>query len=149
MRGTLKIAAACLILAAMVASAQAQYSIDWYTIDGGGGTSTGGVYSVSGTIGQPDAGAMSGGPYTLQGGFWGIYAAVQTPDSPLLTVQLTATNTIRIAWEHPSTGFNLEQNPVATGGTWSSVTNIPTQVGTQWQIIITPPTGNRFYRLTK
>ena len=32
------------------------YSIDWYTIDGGGGTSTGGVYSVSGTIGQPDAG---------------------------------------------------------------------------------------------
>lgn len=31
------------------------YSIDWFTIDGGGGTSTGGVYSVSGTIGQPDA----------------------------------------------------------------------------------------------
>ena len=26
------------------------YSIDWFTIDGGGGTSTGGVYSVSGTI---------------------------------------------------------------------------------------------------
>jgi hypothetical protein len=32
------------------ASAQS-YSIDWFTIDGGGGTSTGGVYSVSGTIG--------------------------------------------------------------------------------------------------
>jgi hypothetical protein len=29
------------------------YSIDWFTIDGGGGTSTG-VYSVSGTIGQQD-----------------------------------------------------------------------------------------------
>ena len=34
------------------------YSIDWFTIDGGGGTSTGGVYAVSGTIGQPDAGLV-------------------------------------------------------------------------------------------
>ena len=34
----------------------AQYSIAWQTIDGGGGTSTGGVHSVSGAIGQPDAG---------------------------------------------------------------------------------------------
>jgi hypothetical protein len=42
------------------ASAQS-YSIDWFTIDGGVGTSTGGVYSVSGTIGQPDAGVGGGG----------------------------------------------------------------------------------------
>jgi hypothetical protein len=33
------------------------YSIDWYKVAGGGGVSTGGVYSVSGTIGQPEAGA--------------------------------------------------------------------------------------------
>ena len=56
--------------------AQAQYAIDWFTIDGGGGTSTGGAYSVRGTIGQLDAGAMSGGNYSLAGGFWG---ASQTP----------------------------------------------------------------------
>ncbi len=46
------------------------YSIDWSTIDGGSGTSTGGGYSVSGSIGQPDAGKMSGGIFTLDGGFW-------------------------------------------------------------------------------
>ena len=41
--------------------AMAQYSINWYTIDGGGGTSTEGAHMVSGTIGQPDAGpALSG-----------------------------------------------------------------------------------------
>lgn len=58
------------------------YSIDGFTIDGGGGTSTGGVYSVSGTIGQPDAGApMTGGQYSLTGGFWPLYA-VQTPGAP-------------------------------------------------------------------
>jgi len=59
-----------------LASARAQnFSIDWFTIDGGGGTSTG-AYSVSGTIGQSDAGTMSGGNYSLVGGFWG---ELQTP----------------------------------------------------------------------
>jgi len=50
------------------------YSIDWFTVDGGGGASSGGSYTASGTIGQPDAGALSGGGYTLQGGFWGSNA---------------------------------------------------------------------------
>jgi hypothetical protein len=31
-----------------------QYALDWWTVDGGGGASTGGVYSVTGTMGQPD-----------------------------------------------------------------------------------------------
>lgn len=44
--------------------------ISWYTIDGGGGVSTGSGFTVSGTIGQPDAGVLSGGDLTLTGGFW-------------------------------------------------------------------------------
>ena len=79
----------------------AQYSIDWYSIDGGGGTSTGGVYTVSGTIGQPDAGAMSGGNYTLQGGFWAVIAAVQTPGAPTLSIRMTATNSVIVSWPAP------------------------------------------------
>ncbi|HWN96366.1 MAG TPA: hypothetical protein VNT99_15150, partial [Methylomirabilota bacterium] len=67
----MKIWIALLGIISFLTSARAQsYSIDWFTIDGGGGTSTGGVYSVSGTIGQPDAGTMSGGNYSLAGGFW-------------------------------------------------------------------------------
>ncbi len=51
---------------------QSDYSIDWYTIDGGGATfSIGGSYSLGGSIGQPDAGSLSGGSYQLNGGFWG------------------------------------------------------------------------------
>jgi hypothetical protein len=54
------------------AAPQSGYSIDWYTIDGGGATfSTGGSYSLGGSIGQPDAGQVSNLPYTLNGGFWG------------------------------------------------------------------------------
>lgn len=131
----------------MVFTVKAQYAIDWFTIDGGGGTSTGGVYSVSGTIGQPDAGVMSGGNFTLQGGFWAVVAAVQTPGSPLLTVAWTATNTVLVSWPHPSTGFALEQSPTVDGATWVGTTNVPVQKGTNWEIIVAPPTGNRFYRL--
>jgi hypothetical protein len=47
------------------------YELTWNTIDGGGVMfSTGGVYSLGGTIGQADAGNLSGGSYTLNGGFW-------------------------------------------------------------------------------
>ncbi len=47
-----------------------QYDLSWYTVDCGGGTSTGGTFSLTGTAGQPDAGAMSGGTFSLSGGFW-------------------------------------------------------------------------------
>src|SRR6266568_4789458 len=79
------------------------YSIDWFTIDGGGGTSTGSVYSVSGTIGQPDANAqpLTGGNFSVVGGFWSLFA-VQTPGSPLLTIRLTSTNTALVLWPSPS-----------------------------------------------
>ena len=51
------------------ASAIAQpYSIDWFKIAGGGGTSTGGNYSLSGTIGQHDAGGA---------GWWPVGANLQ------------------------------------------------------------------------
>jgi hypothetical protein len=41
-------------------------------VDGGGATfSSGGGYTLSGTVGQPDAGLLVGGELTLGGGFWG------------------------------------------------------------------------------
>ena len=133
----------------LAVSAFAQtYSIDWYSIDGGGGTSTGGVYTISGTIGQADAGHLSGGNYTIDGGFWAIIAAVQTPGAPSLRVVRTTTNTVVIAWPSPSTGFSLQQNPVANNGAgWLSVTNTPVVVGSENQVIIAPPAGNKFFRL--
>ena len=122
------------------------YSIDWFTIDGGGGTSTGGVYSVSGTIGQPDAGHLSGGNYTIDGGFWGIIAAIQTPGAPLLRVVLTSTNTVIVAWPVASTGFSLQQNASLGTTNWAGVTNVSV-VGSEKQFLVSPPVGNRFYRL--
>jgi hypothetical protein len=62
-----------LLLAAvgLAYASTADYTLPWWTVDNGGGASSGGNYSLSGTIGQPDAGALSGGNYQLEGGFWG------------------------------------------------------------------------------
>ncbi len=46
------------------------YDLPWWTIDGGGGASSGGAYELAGTSGQHDAGVLSGGRYELTGGFW-------------------------------------------------------------------------------
>ena len=57
----------------LVALAQAGggYDLTWSTVDGGGYTfSTGSGYSLGGTAGQADAGVLTGGGYTLAGGFW-------------------------------------------------------------------------------
>lgn len=64
------LAAAALSTAVRASSPQADYAIDWYTIDGGGGSSSSGVFTLSGTIGQTDAGSMASGSYSLDGGFW-------------------------------------------------------------------------------
>jgi hypothetical protein len=45
----------CLMMFSVTVNAQ-PYSVDWHKVSGGGGTSTGGGFSISGTIGQHDAG---------------------------------------------------------------------------------------------
>src|SRR5487761_1983986 len=90
------LAAAGLLAAVLCLSASAQsYSIDWYKIAGGGGTSTGGTYQVTGTIGQPDAsGAMTGGNYSLTGGFWALISVVQTAGLPSLVITHSGSSVI-------------------------------------------------------
>ena len=57
--------------AALARSPDQGYDLSWHTVDGGGTTwSTGGTYALGGTIGQPDAGLLAGGSYSLGGGFW-------------------------------------------------------------------------------
>ncbi|CAN5822590.1 hypothetical protein BH11PLA1_BH11PLA1_00390 [soil metagenome] len=59
-----------LLAGANVAHAGDDVAIKWYTIDSGGGVSTGGGLTLTGTIGQPDAGRLTGGTLVLEGGFW-------------------------------------------------------------------------------
>jgi hypothetical protein len=139
----------CFLLSAFCFCAHAQYSLNWSTIDGGGGTSTGDVYSVSGTIGQPDAATMSGGGFTLNGGFWGIIAAIQTPGTPLLSIISTGPNTLTISWPSPSAGWILQHNSDLKTTNWGTPPQVVSDNGTEKFIIVSPATGNRFYRLIR
>jgi hypothetical protein len=115
------------------------------------GASTGGTYQVVGTIGQPDAGTMSGGNYTLRGGFWGVIAAVQTPGAPLLSIALNPQlSTLHVSWPSPSTGWTLQQNTNNVSSlNWSNATSGIADDGITKTLIVSPPAGNRFYRLQK
>jgi len=72
-----------LLLAALLAlsGSTASYTVPWWTVDSGGGLAAGGGYALGGSIGQPDAGLLHGGEYTLSGGFWG-QSAPQMPPGP-------------------------------------------------------------------
>ncbi len=65
--GTALLLTVCLVI---TVPAFSDYEISWYTIDGGGGQSSGGTYTLIGTIGQPDAAYSAGGDYEVLGGFW-------------------------------------------------------------------------------
>jgi hypothetical protein len=126
-------------------------AIDWSTIDGGGGTSTGGVFTVSGTIGQPDAGTMSGGGFTLSGGFWGIVAAIQNPPAPFLTVTRTTTNTVVVSWPGPEAGWKLQATASlpTVPAAWTELPPPYVVSGTNLLFIEPWPVGNKFYQLHK
>jgi hypothetical protein len=138
----------CMVIGVAISALAQSYSIDWHTTDGGGGTSTGGVYAVTGTIGQPDAnGPMTGGNFSLTGGFWSLISVVQTAGMPALTITHSS-NSVIVSW--PDTGsYTLQQNTnlaLANGWATSGYT-VTTNSGT-CSITITPPMGKLFFRLT-
>jgi hypothetical protein len=115
-------------------------ALNWWTADNGGGmNSNGGSYSLSGTIGQPDAGISTGGTYTLNGGFW-------YPDWDPTAVTLmsftaivekkptdAATKSVILSWKTTSEvdnlGFNLYRTSSANGArTRINAALIPTLV---------------------
>jgi hypothetical protein len=69
----LLVALACLLaVSAALAATGDEYDLSWWTVDGGGTTcNLGGGYALGSTAGQPDAGVLGDGGYTLTGGFWG------------------------------------------------------------------------------
>ena len=137
----------CLLLSVSCLRASGQsYSIDWYKIGGGGGTSTNGQYSVTGTIGQHDAGgAMSGGNYSLTGGFWALISVVQTAGAPTLLISHSG-NTVTVYWQDVS-GWSLQQNNnLSLPGNWSASGGVTYLNGTNYLNVVSPA-GNLFFRL--
>lgn len=79
-----------LLTSSSFAMSGGDYEISWSTIDGGGGTSTGGTYVLTGTIGQPDSAYSEGEQYEMLGGFW--------PGGPVCFVNLEHFATFAEYW---------------------------------------------------
>ena len=142
--------AVCLALVAaalfLARSAFAQsYSLDWFTLDGGGGTSTGGVYSVSGSIGQPDAGGpLTNGQYSVTGGFWALPTAVQVIGAPTLTIAPAAAGQATISWTPNTPGFVLQETLSLSPTNW-----VNSASGATNPIVVPATLPTKFYRLFK
>ena len=142
---SLRFNVSAVILLLGLSVALAQYSIDWHTIDGGGGTSTGGVYSVSGTIGQPDAGGpLTNGQYSVTGGFWVLPQAVQVVGAPTLTIAPATPGNATISWAPNPPGFMLQEAWSLSPANWTNSASGATNPIT---VPATAPT--KFYRLFK
>ena len=141
---------ATLGLLSFPATAPAQYVLDWFTLDGGGGTSTNQTYSLTGTIGQPDAGRLSGAGFTLEGGFWGLATAVPTPGAPGLSV-CQVQDKITVTWPAPAPGWVLERARALSdpSAPWTPVPPPYSNVGGTNTVTFlnSPPLGNWFFRL--
>ena len=135
-----------LLAATLCPPASAQnYSIDWSTIDGGGGTSAGGVYSVSGTIGQPDAGAaMTNGQYSVTGGFWALPTAVQVTGAPTLTIASAGPSQASMSWTPATPGFVLQETLSLSPTNW-----VNSASGATNPIVVPAILPTKFYRLFK
>lgn len=145
MKTTLKLSAIGYLLCTLCLPAPAQYAITWSTIDGGGGASTGGVYSVRGTIGQPDAGgAMSNGLYSVTGGFWALPTAIQTVGAPTLTIAPATPGHATISWSPNTPGYVLQETVSLAPTNW-----INSASGASNPITLSATNSAKFYRLFK
>jgi hypothetical protein len=135
----------------LILAAGEQFTLEAGVIAGGGGTSAGGVYTVSGTIGQHDASStLSGGNYSITGGFWSLISVVQTPGAPWLSLQRTATNTVAVSWPTGDSAWKLQWTAsLLVTNSWTDIAPPYATSATNSVYVEFAPAGNRFYRLHK
>lgn len=139
----LKVCVICLGLGLLL-PASGQYRLESFTIDGGGGTSGGGAYELSGTTGQLDAGPrLLGGTFTLEGGFWPTTVEWIALGGPTLGITLVE-GSIRIAWTPSSNGYVLQEAVNLSAGTWGDVPG-----GGVSPVVVPATDGAKFFRMIR
>jgi hypothetical protein len=131
-----------LLFFAVALNARAQYTIDWFTMDAGGGSGSAGTFVMSGTIGQIDATSGSAGSVVFLGGYWSAIAE----ELPLLRI-FRFNGRIILAWPDPSPGFVLQSTPNLLVPHWNEVSIAPVIVGSEKQVMWGVPVDKHFFRL--
>ena len=103
------------------------------------------MYSVRGTIGQPDAGGpLTNGQYAATGGFWALPIAVQTTNAPMLQIAAGAPGFATVSWSPPTPAFILQASASLSPAIW---VNAPSATNNPATVPATLPA--KFYRLVK
>ncbi len=122
------------------------FQIEHLGIGAGGGTSSGGNFTLTGSMGAIGAGVSSGGAFTLEGGDLSMFVVLQTPGAPALSLTRSGANAV-LSWPASETGYILEQTANLTSPSWSGVGVGPVPMGDTLQVTV-PITGtSRFFRL--
>jgi len=118
------------------------WDLSWNTIDGGGTTSAGGDYSLSGTAGQPDAGVHEGTDYTMEGGFWNAAPPEETETpTPTSTPTVTPTGTLPDTATPTETATSTETPTAPTPTTTSTATVTDTATSPPTETLTASPTA--------
>jgi len=136
--------------AASLAGAQ-DFGLDWSGIAAGGGASSGGEFALNATVGEPDPGALAGGDFSLQGGFW---SAIEPPSPPTLSMRLLGDGLV-LSWPVTAgttvTEFDLQAAPElgdpSNDALWSTLTVRPELNDGVVTVHLPLPPANQFYRL--
>lgn len=140
-----------LVLGASVTRAQS-YSITSGKITGGGGVSSGtgpaGTFAMTGTIAQPEAHpASTGGTYSLSGGFFSQYIAVQRLGAPRLIIRPNGAN-VELVWASNVPGWVLQTNTAdLNSASWADVAGAPSLSEPEQYHTFPMGPGRVFYRL--
>jgi len=142
-----------LTLLALTANARAASSIDWFTLDAGGGVQSSANYVINFTAGQTDIGPTvpsSSANYRIIPGFWALEDMGPATGLPELSITLSGPNVI-LSWPSPSTGFVLQHkdsfNPLSPA--WADNPGLVTDNGFIKSVTVPHNLASRFYRLRR
>jgi hypothetical protein len=127
------------ILIAAAASTNAQVA--------GGGTSTGGTFTVVSKFGQPDPVIQTGGTFGVQANLSPAVIVLQTPGAPVLKLTY-GPGTAIINWAVPAASFVLETTTTPhLPNSWQPVAGSPAPTNGTNFFSVPITTTRQFYRL--
>jgi hypothetical protein len=140
-------------VALLGASAHGQVTIDWFTLDGGGGAQASAHYLVNSTIGQTDAGPaaqVTSANYRITPGFWALEDMGPADPRPELSIRVQG-NSVVLSWPSPSAGFGLQQTESFNSmpAAWSNSAVVVSDDGVVRSVTLPLNEARRFYRLQK
>ena len=137
---------------ALSATAYAQSSIDWSTLDAGGGAHSSANYVVNFTAGQMDVGStvLNSANYRIIPGFWALEDLGPATGLPELSIAERGLNEV-LSWPSPSTGFVLQHTDSLNvlPAAWSDTPGLVSDNGFIKSLTLPHNLSKRFYRLRR